>query len=86
MARGRERDLAQEHDVVARADDLFDLGAHAPQIHAEVGQHLRRHAFAQGDQAQEDVLRSHVIVVQALGFFLSDQDDTLRPFGKTIRH
>src|SRR5256885_1262753 len=32
------------------------------------------------------MLGPHVIVVQALGFFLSDQDDALGAFCETVRH
>ena len=53
---------------------------------AEVGQDLRGHPFAQGDEPQEQVFRPHVIVVEPLGFFLSDQDDALGAFRKTVRH
>jgi len=49
---GSERDLSQEHHVVAGPDDLLDLGPHAPGVHAQIGQYLGRHSFAQGDQSQ----------------------------------
>jgi hypothetical protein len=83
---GREGDLAQEHDVVAGADDLLDLGPDAAQVHAEVGEHLGGDALAEGDEPQQDVLRAHVIVVESLGLFLGDQDDALRTLGESIRH
>src|SRR6185436_5649304 len=86
LGAGGEGDLAEQHDVVARADDLLDLGAHAPQVHAEIGEHLGGDAFAERDEAEQDVLGPDVVVVEPLRLFLRDQDDALSPFGESIRH
>src|SRR6185369_1162555 len=46
------------------AEELERLLAHALPVHAQLEQHLRGHALALADQAQEQVLGADVVVAQ----------------------
>ena len=81
-ARG-EADFA-EHGAVATADDELDGGTDLVQFDAQVGEHLGRDAIAFADEAEEDVLGADVVVVEAVGFFLRERQDTPRPFGELV--
>src|SRR5690606_15736853 len=58
-AAGRDRLLA----LVAR-DELDDLLAHAVEVRTELAEHLRSHALALTDEAEEDVLGADVVVAE----------------------
>jgi hypothetical protein len=38
------------------------------------------------DEAKKDVFRADVVVVEHLGFFLRQDDDTTGPVGKPLKH
>ena len=79
----READFAH-HRAVAAADDEFDGRAYLVQLNTEVGQHLRRYALALADQAQQQVLRANVVVVEAQRFFLGQRQNAARPLGEFV--
>src|SRR5690606_19826488 len=73
-ARGKA-DLAK-HGPVAAADDELDRGANFVEFDPEVGEDLCGHAIALADEAEQDVLGSDVVVVEAVGFFLGEGKHT----------
>ena len=58
------------------------LHAHFGRVDAKVGEHARRDAFAFADQAEQQVLRADVIVVELARLFESQFDDALGPRGE----
>ena len=72
-ARGQP-DLADDRTVAA-ADDELDGGAHLGQLDVHVLEHARGDALALADQAQEQVLRADVVVVEALRLVLRERQD-----------
>ena len=73
----RQADFAQ-HGAVAAADDELDGRADLVELDAEVGEHLRGDAVAFADEAQQEVFRADVVVVEALRFFLGERQDAPR--------
>ena len=72
-------------DLFAGADDVFHRGAHLGQADAHVYEHAGGHAFLLLNQAQQDVLGAYVVVVEALGFFLSQAEDAAGSFREFIK-
>ena len=81
-ARG-QANLAQD-DAVAATDDEFDGAAHFVELDTEVAQYLRRHAVAFTHEAEEQMLGADIVVVEALGFFLSQAQDFPGPLSKLV--
>ena len=65
----READFAHRRSVAA-ADDELDGGAHLGQLDAQVREHLGCDAVALADEAEQQVLRADVVVIEALSLFL----------------
>ena len=72
-ARG-ERDVAGRR-LLALADDLLDLAAHAFQRDAQRLQRLGGYALTLVNESQQDVLGADVVVVEHPGLFLRQDDD-----------
>ena len=70
--------------AVATADDELDGRAHLVEFHTEVGKDLRGHTITLAYEAQEQVLRADVRVVEALRFLLSEGQDTTRTLRELI--
>ena len=83
LARG-VRPISPHDRLLAAADDELDGGADLAQLDAEVGQDLGGDAIALADEAQEQVLRADVVVVEALRFFLGQRQDAARSLGKLV--
>ena len=81
----RERDVPARR-LLALADDLLDLLAYGLQRDAERLQRLRRDALTLVDQAEEDVLRADVVVVEHPGLFLGQDDHPPRAIRKSLEH
>ena len=81
----RERDVPARR-LLTLADDLLDLLADALQGDAEALQRLRRDALTLVDQAEQDVLRADVVVVEHPGLFLSQDDNPSRSVGEPLEH
>jgi hypothetical protein len=79
----RQADFTQNRPVTA-ADDELDGRAHLVELDAEVRQHLRRHAVALADEAQQQVLGTDVVMVETLGLFLGQREDTARTLGEFV--
>ncbi len=70
----RERDLAGG-DLVALADDAGDLGAHLLDGDVERLEHARGEALLLAQQAEQQVLRADVVVLQGPRLVLGEDDD-----------
>ena len=68
----------------AGADLLLDLHADGFEIEPQLLQHIDRDALAELDQAEQQVLRAHVIVVEAVGFLAGQGQDLLGARSKVI--
>ena len=79
----RQADLADDR-LLAAADDELDGGADLVQLDAEVVEYLGGDAIALADEAEEQVLRADVVVVEALSFFLGEGQDAARSFGEFV--
>src|SRR5690606_27462191 len=78
-----------EGDVPARrllplTDDLGDLGADAVERDPERLQSLGRYALTLVDEAEQDVLRADVVVVQHPRLFLGEDDDPTGAIRKSL--
>ena len=72
-ARGQP-DLAHDRTVTA-ADDELDGSAHLRELDVHVLEHARGNTLALADEAQEQMLRADVVVVEPLRFVLSKRQD-----------
>jgi hypothetical protein len=72
--------------LLALADDLLDLLADRLQADAKRLERLGRHTLALVDEAEQDVLRADVVVIERPGFFLRPDDNPPRPVGKPFEH
>ena len=70
----RQPDLAHNRAVTA-ADDELDGGAHLRELDVHVLEHARGNTLALADEAQEQMLRADVVVVEPLRFVLSKRQD-----------
>ena len=70
----------------APADDLDDLIAHTNKIDAHAFECPGSDPFAFVEEAEQDVLRADVAVVEEARFFLSKDHDSACPVGKALKH
>src|SRR5262249_17008246 len=71
---------------LALADDLFDLLADGFQRDVERFESLSGNALALVDQAEQNVLRADVVVIQHARFFLRENHNSPCPVGKALEH
>ena len=81
-ARG-ERDLPGRH-LVALADDARDLGAHLLHRDVQALEHARGKALLLTEEAEEDVLRADVVVLEGAGLVLGENDDLPGSLGEAL--
>ena len=82
----RQADLADDR-AIAAADDELDGGPDLGQLDVHVLEHTGRHTFALADEAQEQMLRADVVVVEPLRLVLSQCQDlacAIREFVETV--
>ena len=72
--------------LLALADDLLDLAAHALQRDAQRLEGLGGDALALVDEAEQDVLGADVVVVEHPGLFLGQDDNTAGSVGEPLEH
>jgi len=65
---------------------LLDLHANRLQIEPHFLQHIDCYAFSKFDQSEQQVFRSHVIVVEPLGLLARKRQDLLGARSKIIHH
>ena len=58
-------------------DLLLDFHPHGLEIHPHLLQDVHGHALPQFDEAEQEMLRPHVIVIEAIGFFARERQDLL---------
>ena len=61
-----------ENDTITTANNKFYGATNFVQFDAEIGKHFSRNAFSLTHKAKEQMFRANVIVLEALGFFLSE--------------
>lgn len=81
----RERDVAGRL-LLTLADDVLDLLADGVQRDTERFQSLCGDTLTLVDQAEQDVLRPDVVVVEHLGLFLGQDDDAPSAVGESLEH
>ena len=81
-ARG-EADLADDR-AIAAPDDELDRGPDLGQLDVHVLEHARGHTFALADEAQEQMLRADVVVVEPLRLVLSQCQDLARAIRELV--
>ena len=72
--------------LLALPDDLLHLLADALEGDAEALEGLARDALALVDQPEQDVLGPDVVVVEAAGLLLGEDDDPAGPVGEPFEH
>ena len=65
---------------------LLDLHANPLQIEPHILQHIDCYALSKFDQSEQQVFRSHVIVVEPLGLLARKRQDLLGTRSKIIHH
>ncbi len=71
---GSQTNLAQD-DTISPANDVFNGAPNFVEIDAEVTQDFRSNALAFAHQAEQQMFCADVVVLEALGFFLSEAQD-----------
>ncbi|CAB4934339.1 unannotated protein [freshwater metagenome] len=72
--------------LLALADDFLYLAADSFEGDAQRLERLCCNTFTLVDEAQQNVLRADVVVVEHPGFFLSQDDNTPRAIGEPLEH
>ena len=81
-ARG-QADLADDR-AIATTDDELDRRAHLGQLDVHVLEHAGSHALPFPDEAEQEVLRADVVVVEALGLILRERQDLARAVSELV--
>ena len=79
----RQADLADDR-AVAATDDELDRRPDLGQLDVHVLEDARGHTLALADEAQEQVLRADVVVVEPLRFVLRECQDLARPVRELV--
>src|SRR5829696_1132103 len=85
LGAGRERGLGASA-FFAVADDALDLFAHLVEVDVERVERLRGDALVLAQEAQEQVLRAYVVVVEMTGLILREHHDLAGPLRETFEH
>ena len=72
--------------LLALADDVLHLLAHGVERDAERLERLGGDALTLVDETEQDVLGADVVVVEHLGLFLGQDDDTTGSVGESLEH
>jgi hypothetical protein len=72
--------------LLTLSDNFLDLLADSFQRDFEGLQSFGSDTFALVDKTQEDVFGADVVVVEHLGFFLCQNNDSASPVGKPLKH
>ncbi len=82
----RREDHLLLNRLTAAADDGFDFLAHLRQVDAERLEHFCGEAFTFGNDAEQNVLGSDVVVTEPLRFFLGENDASPCSLGERFPH
>ena len=80
----RQADLADDGPV-APSDDELDRGPHLGELDVHVLEDARGHAFALADEAEEQVLRADVVVIEPLRLVLGESQDLARAIRELVK-
>src|SRR5438105_1589877 len=69
-----------------RTDTLLDLHANRLKIEPHLLQHRDCYALSKFDQAEQQVFRSHVVVVEPLGLLARKREDLLGTWSKIVHY
>ena len=69
---------------LAAADNELHCGTDLGEVHGEAGQHPGGHALGLAHQPKEDVLGADVVVVESLGLFLGQRQDSPGSLGEFL--
>lgn len=69
-----QTNLAQD-DAISPANDVFNGAPNFVEFDAEVTQHFGSYALTFAHQTEQEMFRPNVIVLESLGFFLSEAQD-----------
>jgi len=79
-----QADLAK-HDAISAANDKFNGAANLVQFNAQITQYFSSNAFALAHKPEQKVFCPDVVVLEALGFLLSQAQDFPGPLRKLIK-
>ena len=65
-------------------DGVLDLLGNVVEIHVEVLQHRRRNALTLADQAEQDMLGAHILVMQTCRFLACHRENLPHPLGEVV--
>ena len=82
---GRERDLAGG-DLLAGANDAHHLRAHALHGDVQALEHAGGQPLLLAQQAEQDVLRADVVVLERARLLLRENDHLPGPFCESLEH
>jgi len=83
LGAGSEADLADDRSVTP-ADDELDGSADLGQLDVHVLEDTRSHALALTDESQEEVLRTDVVVIEALCLVLGERENLAGAVGELV--
>ena len=82
----RVGELAQGDGGLPLADRLLYALVDLLEVHVEVREHRGRHSLAFPDEAQQDVLRADVVVLEADGFLTRHRQHLPHPVSEVVVH
>jgi len=86
LLRARREGALSGAELVSLADDAADLVAHLLDGDVERLEHAGGEALLLAEQAEENVLRADVVVLQRPGLVRRENDDLASPLGKAFEH
>jgi len=81
----RQRDLARGRRRIAPADDELDGGADLRELDPERVKDASGHSLALAHEAQQEVLRPYVVVVETDGLVLGKREDALSAVVEAVK-
>src|SRR5258708_2865509 len=76
--------LAQD-DTISAPNNKFDGATNLGQFHAEVAQYFGSDPFSLAYKTEQEMFGADVIMLEALGFFLSETQDLPGPLGELVK-
>ncbi len=86
LGAGGEGDIAEGEGVAARGEVALHFHAHLVDVNARLAQDRHRDAVLLAEGAQQNVLRTEVIVLEPFRLFPGVDDDLPSPFRELLEH
>ena len=86
LLRARRERRLRARAFLAVADDALDLLAHLVEVDVQGVESLRGDALVLAQEAEEQVLRAYVVVVEMTGLVLREHHDLAGPLRETFEH